>query len=123
MKAASQAYEITSRTTAQGRVAEALAFSKAARLLDEALQAPENRHLLREALRQNRLVWTAVQAEITDEASKLPRRLKAGLMSLSLYVDRLLADAAGNFEPDRLKVLIAIDRDMAAGLMETPPLN
>lgn len=120
MNAALQAYETTGRALATGRVAEAMAFSKAARALDDARTHAEDRHKLRDALRLNRLVWTAVQAEITEEGSDLPRRLKAGLMSLSLFVDKVMSELPGNFDPDKIQVLIDLNREMASGLMETP---
>ncbi len=117
MNAAAKAYDTTGRTLATGRVAEALAFSKAARALEDARQHGEDAEKLRDALRLNRLVWTAVQADITDTKSSLPRRLKAGLMSLSLFVDRVLQQAPVNFDPSQLQVLIDINREMASGLM------
>jgi len=119
MNAAVQVYEMTGRKLVQGRVAEAMAFSKAARALEDARVNAEDRDKLREALRFNRLIWTAVQAEISDTNSTLPRMLKAGLMSLSMFVDRILDQAPVNFDPSQLQVLIDLNREMASGLMES----
>lgn len=118
MRVAARAYETAGRALAHGRVAEALAFSKAARALEEAKTDAQNREKIRDALRLNKMVWTAVQAEITDQGSTLPRRLKAGLMSLSLFADRVLSEAAANFDPSQLQALIEINREMASGLMK-----
>lgn len=118
MNAAIHAYETTGRTMVSGRVAEAMAFSKAARALEEARTHAEDRHRLREALRLNRMVWTTVQAEITEEGSHLPRRLKAGLMSLSLFVDKIMAELPARFDPDQIQILIDLNREMASGLID-----
>ncbi|MBT3658638.1 MAG: flagellar biosynthesis regulator FlaF [Rhodospirillaceae bacterium] len=123
MSAALQAYENNSKTLAQGRVTEALAFSKAARLLDDARSRPEDRAALREALRFNRVVWTCVQADITQKKNALPRRLKASLMSLSLFVDKTMEQITIEPESSSLQALIDIDRDMAAGLIADQPAN
>ena len=119
MTAAVLAYENTGKTLAQGRVAEALAFSKAARLLEDARTHPGDAAKLREALRVNGVVWTAVQAEITAARSTLPRQLRAGRMSLSLFVDRVTEAARAGQGLDQIQALIDINRDVAAGLMET----
>lgn len=118
MNAAIHAYDNAGRTLSTGRVAEAMAFSRAAQALEDARVNPDDRDKLRHALRLNRLVWTAVQAEITQEASILPRRLKASLMSLSLFVDRVMAAAPVKFDPIQLQALIDINREMAAGLID-----
>ena len=117
MNAGAKAYETTGRNLAQGRVAEALALSKAARALEGAKKDGQDRKKMREALRFNKMVWTAVQAEIMDKGSTLPRRLKASLMSLSIFVDRVLSEAEETFDPSQIQALIDINREMASGLM------
>ena len=113
---ATRAYRKTCRTSASGRQIEAMAFAKAARLLEEARQSPGNEEVLRHALDFNRVVWTVIQAETTDPRTHLAAAVKAGLISLSLFVDRALSDLRRGYSRKDLAALISVNRDMAIGL-------
>lgn len=112
-----QAYRQTSKSALGGRQAQAQAFAKAARLLEDARTSEiGDGGAYAEALDFNRTLWTILQADLAGEDSPLPDDLKAQIMSLSIFVDRRTNEAAATPDPARLSALIDIDRDMAAGL-------
>ncbi len=100
-----------------GRVAEGRAFAKAARLLGDLRERPADTGLRDQAIAFNRVLWTAVQADITDRASPLPGSLKAGLLSLSLFADGALTALRTSRDPAPLEALIAVNRDIAGALL------
>lgn len=72
-----------------------------------------------EAVRQNQKLWTFFQASlIGEESAKLPADLTDILKSLSIYVDRRSMRAYAEFQPGLLDVLININKQIAAGLMQ-----
>ena len=115
--APSTLYGGNAKFTMDGREAEGRAFAKAARLLDQLSETPADSCLRREAVRFNAVLWTMVQAEAADKRSTLPRALRDKLLALSLYVDRALVTLRTSREDTPLTTLIAINRDMAGGLL------
>lgn len=113
------AYEDAARTTSSSRELEANALYKAARLLESSVQdweAPDHRVRLNEALRHNQKLWTFFQAELSENSNPLPSDLRSSLLSLSLFVDRRTFEVMVNAEPSKIRVLIDINRHIAAGL-------
>lgn len=100
------------------REVEAAAFMKAAVLLEEAKSKTDNIQAYSQALRFNHLLWTIIQADITDPENKLPPELLANIMSLSIFVDKQTAKALRSSNPADLESLININRNLAAGLRE-----
>jgi len=121
--AATRAYRKVCRTSASGRQIEAIAFAKAARLLEDARQASADPAALDEALSFTHLIWTMVQAETTDPRSPHAPLLKSALISLSLFVDRKIDELKLGHARAPLAALIEINRDMASGLFATPKTN
>jgi len=100
-----------------GRVAEGRAFVEAARMLDRVLKAPTDTAERRRALTFNRILWTALQADVSGPGSPLPAAMRARLLSLSLYVDRALLALGLSRDTEPLEALIEINRNIAAGLL------
>ncbi|WP_281396733.1 flagellar biosynthesis regulator FlaF [Roseospira visakhapatnamensis] len=98
-----------------------MAFGKAAQMMDDAQKNSADRVLFKQALRFNHLLWTIMQADITDPANKLPNEIKANIMSLSIFVDQQTTKAMRDHDPEDLTILISINRNLAMGLRETPP--
>lgn len=73
-----------------------------------------------EALTYNRKLWTILVTSATSEESELPQEIKNNLASLAVFVFKhtvtLLADPA----PEKLSVLISINRSIAEGLRTRP---
>lgn len=75
---------------------------------------------LRQALTYNRKLWTVLVSAVTAPENPLPDAIKQNVANLGIFVFghtlRLMADPA----PERLGVLISINRDVAAGLRAVP---
>ncbi len=117
-KRAFHAYQQTGKSALGGRSALALAFSKAARLLDSAVAGGGDEYV--DALMFNRTLWTIIQADLTDDGNVLPDIVKANILSLSLFVDREIYKAAVDPSRDSLTAMININRNMAEGLFSAP---
>jgi len=91
-------------------------------MLDDAKNTASDDALFAQALRFNNLLWTIMQADIIEPENKLPNEIKANIMSLSLFVDRQTTRAIRSKDRGDLEVLISINRNLAMGLRETPPV-
>lgn len=115
-----KAYQGAQQKNMTPREAEAMAFTKAAAMMEDAKRNPGDETLLAQALRFNQLFWTILQADIADPNNGLPNELKANIMSLSIFVDKQVARAFRSGKPEDLDALISINRNLAMGLRETP---
>lgn len=98
------------------RQADALAFSQAANLLEQCCRQSDRRQ--REAaLKRNLNLWTQVQRLLAPDTHPLPLRLRANLLSLSLFVDRQTVKALISGDAADIRALIEINREVAAGLL------
>ena len=97
-----------------------MAFTKAALLLEEAKTKTNSIEEYSKALRFNHLLWTIIQADLTEPENDLPNEIKANVMSLSIFVDKQTTKAMRSSNAADLDVLININRNLAAGLRTTP---
>lgn len=111
-----QAYQRSQKANLTPREVEAMAFTKAAVMMEEAKNAETGKEAFSQALRYNHLLWTIIQADITEPANSLPPDLKANIMSLSIFVDKQTNKALRSRDPSELNILISINRNLAAGL-------
>ena len=102
------------------REVEAMAFTKAALMLEDAKKSINNIEEYSKALRFNHLLWTIIQADLTEPDNNLPNEIKANVMSLSIFVDKQTTKALRSSNAGDLDVLININRNLAAGLRTTP---
>ena len=72
------------------------------------------------ALRLNWRLWTIFQAELTVERTEVPEEIRINMLTLCKFVDKHTIGALVNPTPETLTVLIDINRNIAAGLMEIP---
>jgi flagellar protein FlaF len=105
------------------REVEAMAFTKAALLLEDAKKQTKNIEEYAKALRFNHLLWTIIQADLTEPENELPPEIKANVMSLSIFVDKQTTKALRSSNATDLDVLININRNLAAGLRTTPQVE
>ena len=110
------AYQQQQKRSLTPREVEAMAFTKAAVLLEEAKQKTQSIEEYSKALRFNHLLWTIIQADLTDPENQLPNEIKANIMSLSIFVDKQTTKAMRSSNAVDLDVLININRNLAAGL-------
>ncbi|MEJ5358207.1 MAG: flagellar biosynthesis regulator FlaF [Desulfobacterales bacterium] len=117
--AALKTYDQVRRTTQNGRELEAEVLSKAAHRLQHCrdhwpdIQGGGRLH---EALKYNQRIWTILQAELEKPENPLPQELKRNLLRLSLFIDRRTLEILADPRPEKLSILIEINRNIAAGL-------
>ena len=114
------AYQQQQKRNLSPREVEAMAFTKAAVILEEAKKHANNIDEYSKALRFNHLLWTIIQADLTDPENELPDEIKANVMSLSIFVDKQTTKTLRSATPADLDVLININRNLAAGLRTNP---
>ena len=101
------------------RATEAWALTESGRRL--ALATRSNRNAMREALRLNWRLWTIFQADLTVaiENQGTPSDVHLNMLTLCQFVDKHTVAALTEPTPERLQVLIDINRNIAAGLRES----
>ncbi len=110
----SQAYRSSQRLGSSARESEAQALLEAARRLDAAVG---DRDAYRAALRLNWRLWTIIQADVSGDDSPLPDEIRQNILSLSVFIDKHTVSALADPSDRKLRVLIDINRNIAAGLM------
>ncbi len=121
MSAAQQlaAYRTVQKITSSDSEIEALVLTRAAQKLAEVQNnwdAPDRDELLDEALRYNQQIWSIFQGELLKEDNPLPRKLREDILSLSVFIDKRIFEVMASPDPEKLKVIININLNIAAGL-------
>jgi flagellar protein FlaF len=115
MSQAIQTYATLAKAGMPIRDLEASALLKAAGNLQSAMTS--NSEEAREAaLTHNRRLWTVFAAAAADAASGLPEELRASILTLSNFVFNQSIKAIATRSTDAFDGLIAINRELAAGL-------
>lgn len=117
------AYQSVEKSTLSGRELEASVLNKAALRLQEVQQrwsTPEHEELLDEALKYNQRVWSFFQSEVSQADNPLPAEIKQNILALSVFVDRRIFEVMAYPAPEKLDILININRNIAAGLRGDP---
>jgi flagellar protein FlaF len=118
-----QAYQTVEQNTLSGRETEARVLTKAAMMLKECQKdwnSPERKEKLDQALRYNQRIWSIIQAELLDESNKLPKPLKENILLLSAFIDKRIFNIMAFPEPEKLKIIVDISLNLAAGLRNSP---
>ncbi len=114
---AARAYQQVGKQTVSPRVLEANLLSRAAgqlqRVRDEWDTAQGE---LFTALTYNRKLWTVFLGSVTGEESQLPKALRENIANLGLFVMKQTMSMQAEPAPQKLTVLININREIAAGL-------
>lgn len=92
------------------------ALEKAARVDD--LSLPAANRELRDAIRLNWRLWTIFQAELTLETNPIPMDMRRNMLTLCQFVDNHTISCMGDLNPEKIKTLIDINRNIAQGLLE-----
>ncbi len=123
MSRIADAYATVEKVSTSGRQLEASALFRAARALQavhDQWDAPERERRLDEALKLNQRLWTFFQTELASEENPLPRDLKIQLLNLIEFIDKRTFDVMAFPASNKLRVLIDINRNVAAGLSAAP---
>lgn len=122
MHSAAQAYTTTAKTVANPRDLEAqLLLRAAARLqgvLDGRTSEPSQ---IDQALRFNRKLWSVLATSATAAENPLPRAIKQNVGNIAVFVLRVTTELEMKFAVERLRSLININREIAAGLQQAAP--
>lgn len=113
------AYRQVGAQTVSPRLLEANLLSRAAgqmqRVRDE---WEESRHELISVLMFNRKLWTVFLGSMTGEQSELPKALRENIANLGIFVMKRTMEVLAEPSPNKLTVLININRELAAGLRD-----
>jgi len=119
-------YQAVEKETISGRETEARVLTQAALKLQECQNnwESENRVAkLEEALKYNQKIWSIFQVELAREDNPLPKQLTKDLLRLSAFVDKRIFETLASPSPEKLTAVININRNIAAGLRETPEVS
>ncbi len=110
-----QAYQKTANRTADPRDVEFRLFAEVTRDLMEATKAEKHEiSKVVKSLDKNRQVWNAMAMDCAQPGNALPDDLRAGIISLSLFVNRHTSEASRN--RSEIETLIDINRNIMQGL-------
>jgi flagellar biosynthesis activator protein FlaF len=115
MKSAAQAYGNVANQTSNPRELEASLLLEAASKLQAATKSQGEP--LTSALNHNRKLWTLLVSAVTSKDNPLDARIRQNVANLGLYVCKQTINAQLDPKPANLAPLIAINRELAAGLL------
>lgn len=70
-------------------------------------------------LEYNQKLWTVFVGDTMDKEHPLPQEIKNNIASLGVFIFNRTKDLLISCSPERLKVLIDINRNIASGLMKS----
>ena len=121
MSHAAQAYSRTSHATAHPREIEAQALLKAARQLQEVqanwLGPDKNMH---KALLFNRRLWSIFMSAAESNDNPQPIEVRQNIANIGVFVMKQTVEMQMDPDPAKLKPLIDINCNIAAGLAGKP---
>ncbi len=97
---------------------EAFGLSRAAVMLDQAKQNPDDKTALTSALNHNLELWVAIRAMVGRPESPLPEDAKNNLVKLSNFVADTTFKAAEGISDETIDTLININLQISEGLLE-----
>lgn len=103
------------------RQSEAWALVESARRMKEAQADSGDKAALLGAARLNWRLWTLFQASLALPESVVPDEVRNNMLSLANFVDRHTVGFLADPKPEKLDVLIRINREIASGLMAQAP--
>lgn len=118
-----KAYETVSRETMSGRETEARVLTQGALKLIEcknSWNSPDRNALLDRALKYNQRLWSIFQVEVSKADNPLPKEIKLNILRLSRFIDRRIFDTMAFPSPEKLDIIIKINKNLAAGLRGSP---
>jgi len=106
-----------------GRDIEAAALTRCATMLSD---CQKNWNVvgrdanLDEALRTNQQVWSILQSELVKPDNPLPVQIRENILTLSVFIDKRIIDIMAHPAPEKLKIIMDINLNLAAGLRGSP---
>ncbi len=116
----SNPYRNTPDASADPRQIEGWALMEVAVRMKAAQRDPVDPEAVLEAVRLNRRLWTIIQASLLEPDCAVPLETRNALLRLTKFIDihglKIVADP----QPEKLDVLISINREIAGGLLTLP---
>ena len=121
MQNPAQAYGNTAKVVANPREHEANLLTKAAQQLMSVKDPFDPRSdEFRHALIYNRKLWSVFAGSVTGEDNPLPDNIKENIANLGIFILKHTVSVQASPTPEKLDVLININREIAAGLYQRP---
>ena len=117
MHNATQAYGRVAKQIANPRDLEATLLLQAASRLQAASDSKNRKPELDDALLFNRKLWSIFLTSVTNTDNPLPAAIRQNVANLGLFVMNQTMTTLGDPRPEQVGSLIAINREVAAGLM------
>jgi flagellar protein FlaF len=118
MQNAAQAYGTVARKIASPRELEAdLLLKAAARLQTVQDTWDKSKPQLNDVLLYNRKLWSIFLTSMTEPDCPLPVEIRQNIANLGLFVVNHTFEVMNSPRPESLRVLININREIAAGLL------
>jgi flagellar protein FlaF len=117
MSSATATYARNSKTTASPREIEAQALLKAARQLQDVVEnwrGPDSR--LTSAILFNRKLWSIFMTDAISDDNPLAPDIRQNIANIGIFVMKQTVEIQTNPAPEKLKSLIDINCNIAAGL-------
>lgn len=111
-----KAYQNTLKATENPRDLEYRLFGQVTRALLDVSTLPRTDARVIEAIDWNRRVWSAMATDCTTESNVLPPPIRAGIISLSMWVARYSSQVMANSMP--VDPLVDINRTIMQGLAQ-----
>ncbi len=81
---------------------------------------PEDKASMLATARLNWRLWTIFQAELSEENAGIPDDIRTNMLNLCNFVDKQTVDILTEPQASKFKVLINVNRQIAAGLLADP---
>ncbi|MGE3147861.1 MAG: flagellar biosynthesis regulator FlaF [Pseudorhodoplanes sp.] len=121
MQNAAQAYGAVAKQTASPRDLEASLLLQAAFRLQAAQEEWDSERIaLDRALTFNRKLWTLFLSSVTRNDNPLPAEIRQNVANIGVFVMNQTLSLITDPAREKLDSLIAINRNLAAGLREGP---
>lgn len=119
---ASDAYGSTAAATDQRSLEGRILMKAALKLEDLANRLKDGEKVplaeIGETMEYNQKLWTVFVAETMNAEHPLPQEVKNNIASLGLFVFKRTKDILADTQPEKIRSLIDINRNIAAGLMK-----
>lgn len=116
-------YENVNKETMSGRATEARVLTQAALKLVECQKnwdSPDRNKNLDSALKYNQRIWSIFQVEMAKTDNPLPKDIKLNILRLGRFIDNRIFDTMAFPSPEKLDIIIRINKNIAAGLRGSP---
>jgi len=109
-----KAYQTTQKANESTSQTEYRLFADVTRALIESQKLSKLDTKLHEALHWNRQLWSTLATDCAVEGNRLPKQLRASIISISIWVGKYSSQVARGEED--LKALIDINKNIMEGL-------